>query len=57
MADKQQAGIAALKELYDKVSGTGHVEFLDFVATIVGGALGILIPMGIKLIMMSFGVN
>ena len=36
------AVIAAGKELYDKVTGTGTPEVLDFVATIVGAAAAVI---------------
>jgi hypothetical protein len=32
----------AMKETYDMVSGKGHAHGLDFVATVVGGILGLL---------------
>ena len=36
------AVIAAVKELYDKVKGTGTPEVLDFVATIAGAAAAVI---------------
>lgn len=32
--------VGAAKEAYDKISGTGTAELLDFVATAAGGVVG-----------------
>ena len=37
--------VAAGKEVWDKVSGTGTMDFLDFVATSVGAAA--VLPLGV----------
>lgn len=40
--------IGAMKEVWDKVSGKGTPEFLDFFWTVVGGIIGFLYVCGWK---------
>jgi hypothetical protein len=42
------ATIGALKEIYDKVSGTGTPDVMDFVATVAGGTLGLACTLSFK---------